>query len=182
MSKFDGSSEKQNDGGDSAAFRGRRHPFLERRIDWKKIDRARYSGEVGDSSAADKIARPSEIPEFELTGFSDPRDERVERCVSAVKQLGTNSEQWYVIRECLLQEYKSAGPKKKNSQRALSSFIATVNKRLGASGEIYADRLIGLLARNVADADGVAKPELSMHVTVRHQTGQMGPIGIAFPK
>lgn len=177
MSKFDGTNEKQNDGSDSAAFKGKRHPFLERDVNWEKVEKARYGGDTGlINDGADAMTDASCL---EITGLS-PRQDRIERCVAAVKQLNTNPDMWYRIRDCLIEAFKSKGPKPKNSKKALSSFIDAVNKRLGASGEIYCDRAIGLLARNIAKVEGVSRPELTCHVSVRHAGGRMGPIGVCF--
>lgn len=178
MSQFDGTGEKKKDGGDSGAFRGRRHPLFECGVDWKSIEKARYGGMEAGLDGLSEI--PSEI-DFEITGL-DPRHERIQVCIAAVRQLSSNPEMWYRIRECLLEEYRDGGPKRKNARAALLSFVDAVNRRLGSSGEIRIYPLIGLLARNVADAEGVGKPELSVHVNVNHPGGSLGPIGVCFPR
>ncbi len=180
MSNYDGTGEKKNDGGDSGAFRGRRHPFLDRRVDWKAIDKIRYGSDSGSADAADRIAMPREVSPFQLTPGIDPRQQRVSLCVDAVKQLSTNSQKWYVIRDCLVNEYQSAGPEPQNSEKALLSFIGSVNQRLGTAGELGTERLEGAAAKNVAAAEGIFYPELSMNVRVWHSTGMMGPIGVCF--
>jgi hypothetical protein len=179
MSQFDGTGEKRRDGGDSGAFRGRRHPFLDRRVDWKEIDKKRLGGE-SSGDVSDRAARPSEISPFELTNAPDPRYQRVEKCVAAVKQLSTNMDRWYVIRDCLIEEYQSAGPEPSSSEKALTSFIASVNRRLGNSGEINVERLSGEPAQQVARAEGLLSPELTLNVRVWHSGGLMGPIGVCF--
>ncbi len=182
MSNYDGTGEKRNDGGDSGAFRGRRHPFLDRRVDWKAIDKIRYGNDSGaaDASAADRIGMPREVSPFQLTSGIDPRHQRVELCIAAVKQLSTNSQKWYVIRDCLVKEYQSAGPDPQDSEKALLSFIGSVNQRLGSAGEIAVEHLEGAAAQNVAAAEGIFYPELSMNVRVWYSAGMMGPIGVCF--
>ena len=174
MSKFDNSSEKQKDGSDSAAFKGKRHPFLERGVDWKRIEKKRYGMD------GDQIADSADAPiEIEITGL-DEKSDRIEKCVAAVKQLYTNPDMWYRIRDCLIAAYREAGPKQKASRKALRNFTDAVNKRLGSSGEIFVDRAIGLQARDIAKIEGVSNPELSAHVSVRHSGGLLGPIGVCF--
>lgn len=184
MSRFDGSNEKQKDGSDSASFRGKRHPFLDRSVDWKAIEKARYgkASDISSSEASiDSVAEVSREVDFEITGL-DEKQERVEKCVAAVKQLHTNPDMWYRIRDYLKDEYREGGPKRKQAKSKLFSFVRNVNSRLGSAGELRLDPLIGLLARNVAKADNVSKPELSVHVTVQYPGGHMGPIGISFAK
>lgn len=178
MSRFDGTNEKQKDGSDSANFRGKRHPFLDRGVDWKAIEKSRYGGMEAN---LDDIAEVAREVDFEITGM-DAKEDRIEKCVAAVKQLPTNHDMWYRIRDYMIESYKEGGPKKKKAKSALFGFVAKVNKRLGASGEIRLDPLIGLLARNVAKLERVAKPELSVHATVTYPGGHLGPIGISFAK
>ncbi|HMO22173.1 MAG TPA: hypothetical protein PKC98_14550 [Candidatus Melainabacteria bacterium] len=182
MSRFDGSREKKQNARDSASFRGRRHPFMERGVDWKAIEKTRYGGiEGGLDTNLDPLAEVAREVDFEITGM-DTKQDRIEKCVAAVKQLPTNPDMWYRIRDYLIEVYQEVGPKKKEAKAALFRFVATVNKRLGTAGEIKIDSLIGLLARNVAQAEKVSKPELSVYVTIRYPGGEMGPIGIAFEK
>lgn len=178
MSNYDGTGEKRRDGGDSGAFRGRRHPFLDR-VDWKAIEKAKY-GPGGDAGFADRIGIPQEVAPFQLTNEPDPRYQRVDACVAAVKQLSTNSEKWYVIRDALIAEYRSAGPDPMVSEKALISFIGSVNQRLKQSGEINVERLTDEQAQHVASVDGVQNPELCLNVRVWHAGGLMGPIGVCF--
>lgn len=177
MTKFDGSSEKQKDGSDSASFKGKRHPLLDAGVDWKKVEKKRY-GAGGDISA-DSNDKPMEAPPIEFLGLDDKSD-RIQRCIAAVKQLYTNPDMWYRIRDCLIEAYKSAGPNPKKSRDALRSFVAAVNQRLGSSGEIIVNRVIGLAAKNIAKIDGVKKPELAANISVHHSGGTMGPIGVCF--
>lgn len=179
MSQFDGTGEKRRDGGDSGAFRGRRHPFLDRRVDWKAIDRARHGSEVG-ADVGDRIGMMREVPSFQLTNGSEPCDKRVAACVAAVQQLSTNFEKWNVIRSSMVDEYKSAGPMPPDSERALLSFINAVNQRLGETGEINAENVTKEEAENIAAAENVTYPELSMNIRVWHSGGLMGPIGVCF--
>ncbi len=187
MSRYDGTGEKPREGGDSADFRGRRHPFLDRRIDWKAIDKARYGNEAAEAGLAE-IALPFEIPPeilpevqpFGANTRSNPRDQLIDTCVAAVKLLATDMQKWYVIRDCLIKEYRSAGPDKKKSKKALINFVGVVNKRLGAAGGINIERVIGLLAEQIAAAENVQNPELSVYVRVQHSAGTMGPIGVCF--
>lgn len=180
MSNYDGTGEKRKDGGDSGAFRGRRHPFLDRVVDWKAIDKARHGIESADAELTDKVGMPREVSPFQLTNEPDPRDQRVGACVAAVKQLSTNLEKWYVIRSAMISEYQSAGPEPRDSEKALMSFIGSVNQRLGKAGEINVERVSGALAEQIAAAENVQKPELSLNVRVWHSGGLMGPIGVCF--
>jgi hypothetical protein len=177
MSKFDGGSEKGKESGDSSIFRGKRHPFLERNVDWRKIESSRYRSM--DAGLTDSSDRTPEFAELELTGF-DPAVERLERCVAAVRALNSNQEKWYVIRQCLIDEYREGGPERKKARGALLAFVRAVNSRLGSSGAIHVETLIGVLARRVAEAENVLKPELSAYITVKHSAGAMGPIGVCF--
>lgn len=178
MSNFDGTGEKKRDGGDSGAFRGRRHPFLDRNVDWKKIEKTRYGADAaGDST--DQTAIPREI-DFQITSDPDPRYQRVETCVAAIKQLATNMDKWTVVRDCLIKEYQSGGPEPQNSEKALMSFIGSVNRRLGKAGEINPERLAGEEAERVAAVDKIENPELSLNIRVWHSGGLMGPIGVCF--
>jgi len=179
MSNYDGTGEKRRDGGDSGAFRGRRHPF-DRRVDWKEIDKKRYGSETGDSSLVDRIGMPREVNRFELTNDPDPRFKRVELVVAAVKQLSTNYDSWNTIRDALIEEYKSAGPEPQKSEKQLMSFIGSVNQRLGKAGSINVERLTGEDAAQVARAENVQMPELTLNVRVWHSGGLMGPIGVCF--
>jgi hypothetical protein len=180
MSNYDGTGEKRGDGGDSGAFRGRRHPFLDRRVDWKAIDKARHGGETGGADFADRIGLPREVAPFQLTNGPDPRDGRVETCAAAVKQLATNTDKWYVIKDCLVSEYQSAGPDPASSERALTSFIGSVNQRLGSAGEINVERVSEEVAAQIAAAESISNPQLSLSIRVWHSGGIMGPIGVCF--
>lgn len=180
MSQFDGTGEKRNDGGDSGAFRGRRHPFLDRRVDWKAIDKARHGGETGGAEFADRIGMPREVVPFQLTNEPDPRDQRMRACVTAIKQMSTNQNSWDIVRNSLIEEYQSAGPDPKNSDRALMSFIGAVNRRLKQSGEIHVERVSADIAQQIAAAERVEDPQLCLNFRVWHSGGLLGPIGIAF--
>lgn len=179
MSNYDGTGEKPNEGGDSAAFKGRRHPFLDRRIDWKAVDRSMRGGESLDAGLTDRTDLPQEASLFQLTGLNQGKL-GLDACVYAVKNLNVSSEQWYVIRNCLIAEYRGAGPNRKESKKALNRFVNAVNQRLGSSGNISTDPVIGTLADDIARAENVSNPELSMYISVRHATGTMGPIGVCF--
>jgi hypothetical protein len=181
MSQFDGTGEKRRDGGDSGAFKGRRHPFLDRSIDWKAIDKARHGSEAaGDSGITDRVALPREVLDFELTGDTEPGDLRLQACVAAVKKLSVDTSKWNVIRDCLIKEYRNAGSDPARCQRALIGFIDAVNRRLGKSGKIEVKELTGEKAENVARVEKVSNPPLTLSIRVRHSGGIMGPIGVCF--
>jgi hypothetical protein len=184
MSNYDGTGEKRRDGGDSGAFRGRRHPFLDRRVDWEAIDKARHGTESADATlsdnVSDKLGMPREVSPFQITNDPDPRDQRVRACVAAVKQLSTSMDKWYLIRSSMISEYQSAGPDPVMSEKALMSFIGSVNQRLGRAGEINAEKVTGERAEQIAAADSVEFAELCLNVRVFHSGGTMGPIGVAF--
>lgn len=180
MSNYDGTGEKRRDGGDSGAFRGRRHPFLDRRVDWKAIDKARHGSESADAELTDKVGMPREVSPFQITNEPDPRDQRVRACVAAIKQLSTSMDKWYIVRNSMVSEYQSAGPDPASSEKALMSFVGSVNQRLGRAGEINVEKVTGDKAEIIAAADGVQLAELCLNVRVFHSGGTLGPIGVAF--
>lgn len=184
MSQFDGTGEKRRDGGDSGAFRGRRHPFLDRSIDWKAIDKARGGSEIGgsdigDANISDRTALPREV-DFEIVGDQDPSSLRIQACVAAVKKLPSDSSKWSVIRDCLIKAYRSAGSNTSWAERALTEFIDAVNRRLGKAGGIEVKKLTGEKAEQAAQAEGVFNPPLVLSVRVRHTSGIFGPNNICF--
>ncbi len=184
MSNYDGTGEKRRDGGDSGAFRGRRHPFLDR-VDWKKIEKTRYGADSSGGAdvvdrIVDQVGIAREVSPFELTMSPDPRFQRVEAVAAAVKQLSTNMDSWYTIRTALIDEYRSAGPDPQKSEKALMSFIGSVNQRIGKGGQINAEKLTDEHAEQVARAENIQFPELCLNIRVWHSGGLMGPIGVCF--
>ena len=182
MSQFDGTGEKRREGGDSGAFRGRRHPFLDRGVDWKEIDRARHGAEVaGDSGISDRTAMPREVIDFELTGLDpDPSELRVGACVAAVKKLARDRGKWNVIRDCLMKEYQSAGDDVEKAERMLFGFISAVNRQLGKAGRIEFRKVDGKKAEQIARAENAIDPPLTLSIRVSHPGGYLGPIGVCF--
>lgn len=179
MSQFDGTGEKRRDGGDSGAFKGRRHPFLDRSIDWKAIDKARQGSDVASDAITDRTALPREV-DFEIIGDQDPSNLRVQACVAAVKKLPSDASKWDVIRDCLIKEYRSAGANAAWAERAVMDFINAVNRRLGKAGGIEARKLTGEKAEQAAQAERVVNPPLTLSVRVRHTSGFFGPRNICF--
>jgi|AGTN01.1.fsa_nt_gi hypothetical protein len=187
MSQYDGTGEKQRDGGDSGAFKGRRHPFLDRSIDWKEIDKAKARGgselygseTAGDSGISDKTALPREV-DFEIIGDYDPSSLRIQACVAAVKKLHADSGKWSVIHDCLTKEYRSAGSHADRAELGLIGFVDAVNRRLGKAGKLEVKKLTGEKAEQVAQAERVVNPPLTLSVRVRHAHGFFGPKGVSF--
>jgi len=188
MSQFDGTGEKKRDGGDSGAFRGRRHPFLDRTIDWKEIDKTRGGSEisselakdaVGDSGISDRTAMPREV-DFEIIGDYDPSSLRIQACVAAVKKLHLDLGKWNVIHDCLTKEYRHAGSHADRAEYGLTGFIDAVNRRLGKAGKIEVKKLTGEKAEQVAQQMKVVNPPLTLSVRVRHASGYFGPKGVCF--